>query len=502
VSLRARIAAAAALAVALVVVAGAVAIYVGVRAELRGEVDDSLRDRADRVARVAAGGPLGILPGERGAAGARGEAEPGAGEPPPDAPPRGDSAPDGGGSFPAPPPEPFGGPEGYVQFVLPSGHVLRRPGVGEELPPNSRARAIARRGGSSEYFDDTEVGDTHLRVLTRALSGGGAIQLARPLDEVDRQLDRVLLVLLIVGAAGVALGAALAALVARTALAPVTRFTRRTEELAGAPDPSQRMDASGGDELGRLAHSFNRTLDSLEESVEAQRQLVADASHELRTPIASIRANIQTLEHAGRLPPAERESLRADIVSELDELTALVADIVELAQGSKPAELVDEVRLDELVEEVTTRARARSNGVALELSAEPTLVRGEPARIQRAVTNLIDNALKWSPDGGKVEIDVAGGGVSVRDHGPGFAEADLPHVFQRFYRADSARALPGSGLGLAIVRQAAESHGGEAKAANAPGGGALVHVTFGPAALVAHCPGGHRARARCWGRPR
>jgi two-component system sensor histidine kinase MprB len=301
------------------------------------------------------------------------------------------------------------------------------------------------------------------------------------LEEVDRQLDKVLLVLLIVGAAGVALGGALAAGVARTALAPIESFTRRTEELADAPDPSQRMDADRGDELGRLARSFNSTLDALERSVEAQRQLVADASHELRTPIASLRANIQTLEHAERLPHAEVAALRADIVSELDELTALVADVVELARGAKPAELVDDVRLDEIVEELATRVRTRANGVALELSVEPTLVRGDPARIQRAVSNLIDNALKWSPDGGTVEIDVAAGAVTVRDHGPGFSQPDLAHVFERFYRAGSARALPGSGLGLAIVRQAAEAHGGEARASNAPGGGALVHVTFGDA---------------------
>lgn len=455
-SLRARIAGAAALAVALVIVIAAVAIYVGVRSELRGEVDDSLRQLADRVGRVAGGAPFGVSPSDR----------------------PGDMRPGSGHAFPAPPQEPFGGPEGYVQLVLPSGDVLRPPGEQEALPVGSRGRELAA-AGSGEELVDTEAGGTHLRVLTRALPEGGAIQLARPLDEVDRQLDRVLLVLLFVGAAGVALGAALAALVARTALAPIGRFTRGTEELAGAADVSQRMDADRRDELGRLARSFNATLDSLQRSVEAQRHLVADASHELRTPIASLRANIQTLEHTERLSPAERESLRADVVSELDELTALVADIVELARGTKPAQREDDVRLDEIVREVVTRARSRSNGVALEVDAQPTIVRGEPARIARAVSNLVDNALKWSPDGGRVEIAVADGGVTVRDHGPGFAEADLPHVFQRFYRADDARALPGSGLGLAIVRQAAEAHGGEASASNSPGGGALVRATFG-----------------------
>jgi two-component system sensor histidine kinase MprB len=452
VSLRTRIAAAAALAVAIVVVIASVAIYLGVRAELRGEVDDSLRERSSQVAELA----TGAFPVEPPSDGRR---RPGPG-------------------FPSPRPEPFGGPEGFLQIVLPSGRVLRRPGADETVPVDARTREIAARG-SGEYLTDTTVDGTHLRVLTRALPDRGAVQLARPLDEVDRQLDRVLLVLLVVGAAGVALGAGLAALVARTALAPIGRFTRRTEELAGDPDPSHRIDADGSDELGRLARSFNSTLDSLERSVEAQRQLVADASHELRTPIASLRANIQTLEHDTRLPAAERDALRADIVGELDELTALVADIVELARGTKPDQLVDDVRLDEIVAGVADRARSRVNGVAIEVSAEPTVVRGEPERIQRAVSNLVDNALKWSPSDGTVEIDLAGGELTVRDHGPGFADADLPHVFDRFYRADNARALPGSGLGLAIVRQAAESHGGAVSASNAPGGGASVRVSFG-----------------------
>ncbi len=466
-SLRTRIAAAAGLAVAVVVLVAAAAIYVGVRAELRGEVDSSLRDRAELFVRLAEAPRRGGDPGDRGpAGGGPGEIQPG-----------GQGSP--GGRIPVPRPEPFGGPEGVAQIVLPGGRVLRPPASDEAIPVDARAREIARRG-SGEYLTDTTVNGTHLRVLTRGAGEGGAVQLARPLDEVDRQLDRVVLVLLLVGAAGVALGAALGALVARTALSPVASFTRRTEELAAAGDTSQRIQTERTDELGRLARTFNTTLDALERSVEAQRHLVADASHELRTPISSLRANIQTLEHSERLPEAERASLRADILGELDELTSLVADIVELARGAKQGELVDEVRVDEIVEQVAARARARApDGVTLDVMTEPTLVRGEPERIQRAISNLVDNALKWSPQGGRVEIELAGGGLSVRDHGPGFAEADLPHVFERFYRADNARALPGSGLGLAIVRQAAEAHGGDVQAANAAGGGALLRVSFG-----------------------
>ena len=452
-SLRTRIAAAAGLAVALAVAASALAVYFGVRGQLRGEVDEALRGRVE----LATGG-VG----------------------------RGDRPPPREGFPPPGRPAPFGGPEGYAQLVLPEGSVVRRPGVTESIPAGEGAREIARSGEGEELSDAT-VDGVHLRVLTEALPGGqGAIQVARPLDEIDRQLDRIAIVLLLVGASGVALGAGLGAIVARTALAPVARFTRRTEELASDPDPSERIEVTGDDELARLARSFNTTLDALERSVEAQRGLVADASHELRTPIASLRANIQTLEEAERLPEAERAALRADVVQELDELTALVADIVELARGAKPGEAVDDVRLDEIAGAVVERARARAGeGLDFKTELEPTVVRGEPERIQRAVSNLVDNAVKWSPPGGSIELRVADGELTVRDRGPGFSDADLPHVFERFYRAGDARGMPGSGLGLAIVRQAAEAHGGAATAANAPGGGALMRVSFGPLAARA-----------------
>jgi two-component system sensor histidine kinase MprB len=189
---------------------------------------------------------------------------------------------------------------------------------------------------------------------------------------------------------------------------------------------------------------------------------------------------VQVLEQADRLPPAERAALHADILQELDALTALVADVVELARGARPGEALDDVRLDELAASLVERTRRRAgDGVRFRVELEPTLVRGDPARIGRAVSNLLDNAVKWSPPGGEVEVTLARGTLTVRDHGPGFEDTDLPHVFQRFYRAADARGMPGSGLGLAIVRQAAEAHGGSAEAANAPGGGALLRVSFG-----------------------
>jgi two-component system sensor histidine kinase MprB len=256
-------------------------------------------------------------------------------------------------------------------------------------------------------------------------------------------------------------------------------LTRRTESISHDPDPSQRLEVRGRDELARLALSFNTTLDALERSVEAQRNLVADASHELRTPIATLRANIQLLRDADRLSAAEQQDLRADIITELDELTALVADVVELARGTKRTGELDDVRLDAIVGDVVARTRRRATDLDFAVELEPTLIEGEPERVGRAVTNLLDNARKWSPPGGTVEVTLADAVLSVRDHGPGFADDDLPHVFDRFYRAERARGQPGSGLGLAIVRQAAEAHGGWARASNAADGGALLQVSFG-----------------------
>ena len=452
-SLRTRIAAVAGLAVAVAILLAAVVVYVAIRSELRGEVDRSLRERAGGFQDP---GPIG-------------EARPGL--PPPPLRDRLRLRRDG--------PSAFGGASGLVQLVEPDGSTIGPPGAQVLLPVDEATREIAA-AHSGEQIADAEVDGTHVRVLTSG-TPFGAVQVARPLNEVDSVLDRVLIVLIVVGLAGIALAAGLGAVVARTALAPVARFTRRTEALTADPDPSQRMEEGSGDELGRLAASFNATLDALEASIEAQRHLVADAGHELRTPLASLRANIQVLEEAERLTPEERAELRADIVEELDELTSLVGDVVELARGAKPAEALDDVRLDLVAGALAERFERRAGDVHIQVEAGPSLVRGDPERIGRAVSNLLDNACKWSPPGGTVELTVKDGLVTVRDRGPGFEEGDLPHVFERFYRSDSARSMPGSGLGLAIVRQAAEDYGGSAEAANAPGGGARVTVGFGSA---------------------
>ena len=480
-SLRNRIGAAAGIAVALTVISVAITVYVAVRSELYNQVDTALNDRARPF--VTGPGPRSDGDDARARAAQANGGSAAGGAPPHGSGPASAPGTDPGGgqgAAAAASRAPFGGPSGHLQFVSPTGRVTAPPDEGATIPASASAKAIARRGTGRE-LTETHVRGVHLRVLTVGRGSGGAVQVARPLKEEDDVLRNLVIVLVIVGAGGIALAGLLGVLVARTALAPIARFTRRTEKLTGDPDLSLRLEVEGKDELARLARSFNATLDALESSVAAQRHLVADASHELRTPIASLRANVQTLEEAHRLSAEEGRSLRADIVEELDELTALVGDVVELARDPRSSAEVDDVRLDEIAAAQVDRARRRASHLTFESDLEPTIVSGQPDRINRAVSNVLDNARKWSPPDGTVEVSLRDGTLAVRDHGPGFDEVDLPHVFDRFYRAGAARSMPGSGLGLAIVRQAAESHGGFARAENAPDGGALLTVGFGRA---------------------
>jgi two-component system sensor histidine kinase MprB len=299
---------------------------------------------------------------------------------------------------------------------------------------------------------------------------------ARPLSEVDRALDRIRLILILIAGTGIAAAVALGLVVSRAALAPVRRLTQATERVTETGDLSQRIDARGEDELSRLAGSFNAMLGALEESNRSQRQLVADASHELRTPLTSLRTNIEVLAGDRPLPPEERERLLNDVVEQLGEMTTLISELIELARGSEqPAEQLD-VRLDVVAADAVERTRRNRPGIAFETDLDASVVHGEPQRLERAVANLLDNAAKWSPPGGTVEVSVRDGEVVVRDHGPGIDEEDLPYVFDRFYRARSARGLPGSGLGLAIVRQVAEAHGGTIVAEQAEGGGTRMRL--------------------------
>jgi two-component system sensor histidine kinase MprB len=405
--LRRRMAVATALAVGVAVVLAAAIAYAVVRSELRGQIDEQLADQARLVQRAE----FRFGGFERG----------------------------------------FGGPP---------------PGF-PELP--------ARRGGSADYiqfvrdgipgFDDGEIDGDHVRVLTVPLRRGGSLQLARSLESTDDVLARLRWVLLALILGGIALAAALGRLAARHLVAPVVRVTEAARHIEETEDLGRRIEVASSDEVGQLAARFNAMLDTLEGSIAAQRQLVADASHELRTPVTSLRTNIEVLAE-NRLDGAERRRLVADVQAQAEELSALVADLIELARGDQPSPAREDVRLDALVAEAVERSRRHAPGVRFETALEPAVVDGVPDRLARAVNNLLDNAARH---GRTITVSCDPSGLRVRDDGGGIAPEDLPHIFDRFYRGTDARGRggrDGSGLGLAIVRQVAEQHGGSVKASS------------------------------------
>jgi two-component system, OmpR family, sensor histidine kinase MprB len=433
VSFRARLALVAASAVALAVLLASAVVYVVVRDELRGTVDDALRDRAAEISRF----PLrAIQEGDRPVLQGPG----------------------------------LGGAPGYIQVVQSDGTTIRPPEERVELPVSAHVLAVAN-GNGGPFFSDIHVSDVHLRVFTIPGSSGFAVQIARPLTEVDQSLERIRFYLILIALGGIAVAATLGLAVTRAAVAPVRRLTEASERVTETGDLSERIESRGQDELSRLASSFNTMLAALEQSTQAQRQLVADASHELRTPLTSLRTNIEVLAGNRRLPAGERERLLHDVVEQLGEMTTLIAELIELARGDQPIAEPEDVRLDLIAADAVDRARRNRPHVTFTTSFAESLVHGDRATIERAVGNLLDNAAKWSPADGEVEVHVHDGEVIVRDHGPGIDDEDLPFVFDRFYRARSARGMSGSGLGLAIVRQVAEAHGGSVFAERAEGGG-------------------------------
>ena len=378
------------------------------------------------------------------------------------------------------PSSPLGEQAGYAQVVSSAGRIQPPPGQTPLLAAGPRVIAVAQ-GDADPFFYDSELSGTDVRVYVGRFGDGQALQAARSLEPANATLRRLAAVLAVVSLAGVGVAALLGGVVGRSALAPVRRLMRGTRYVAATQDLSRRVDAVGDDELAGLARSFNAMLEALAESRRAQRQLIADASHELRTPLATVQANVELLSRAAELPPSEREQLREDLLSQLHELTALVGDLVELARERPPDSELEEIELAALVEGCVERARSRGGGVRFESSLRPSMVRGDRARIERAVTNLLDNARKWSAAGATVQVKTADGEVVVRDEGPGIDAADRPYVFDRFYRSADARRLPGSGLGLAIVRQVAEMHGGAAWAAPPRDGrGAELHLRLPP----------------------
>jgi two-component system sensor histidine kinase MprB len=357
---------------------------------------------------------------------------------------------------------------------------IRPDGVAQgALPVTARAKQVAAGKSKELYFTDATVTDStgtsfHLRELVAPTYNEenrqtGAVIVAQSLQSTDHALSRIRFWILLVGGIGIALAAAIAAFVATAALRPVRRLTAAAETVAATGDLSERVDVHGDDELGRLAARFNAMLAALQESVGRQRRLVADASHELRTPLTAARTNVDLLRE-GKLPEEEQRRALDEASVELDSLTSLVSDLVELARGEERKLRVEDVQLDELVEGVVERARTRAPQATFVTALAPTKVHVDPVLLERAVSNLLDNAVKYSPEGAPIEVTVRDGQVIVADHGPGVADEDMPRIFDRFYRAAASRSKPGAGLGLAIVREAAEAHGGKATVESSPQG--------------------------------
>ena len=435
-SLRGRIALIAAAAVAVSVLAVSAGIYVTTSRTLQAAVDRTLAEEAREISRRPGPGPM---PGAR--------------------------------------PGRFGGAGVFVQTVSASG-VVRAGQEGGTLPVSDRAWAVAR-GQGEILFETVRVGGEPVRVLTVPIRGGAA-QFGRLTAETEQALARLRGQLAVGGLGGVLLAALLGLAVARRAVRPVDELTQLAEEVAATRDLSRRIARDGDDELGRLARTFNGMLANLEQARHAQEQLVADASHELRTPLTSLRTNVEVLMQVERLDANARRELLDDVVAQLDEFGRLVSGLVELARGAQPPRAATAVRLDQLVSRVADSVRARPGAPDVALDLRPSVVLAEEDRLERAVANLLDNAVKYG-GGGPVQVAVADGAVTVRDHGPGIAQEHLPHVFDRFYRAPDARSAPGSGLGLSIVRQVADAHGGAVTAENAEGGGMRFTLRLPPA---------------------
>jgi two-component system sensor histidine kinase MprB len=444
-SLRARLVTGTVALLAGAIVVGFLAAYLVVRKELNAQVDTSLRDRATSIAAVSRTNPR-----RRGL-------------------PR----------VPRDTPVPLGGLGGYIQFVRSNGTTSLTPGERVKLPV-AGAQAVAS-GQTGAFFRDVNVTGTHLRIYTAPAGNGTAVQVARSLKDVDHALGWIRILFVAISAIAIGASAALAFFVARATLRPVDRLTADAERIAATRDLRAGTDESRSDELGRLARAFNTMLRALGDSLDAQRQLVADASHELRTPLTTARTSLESLQLHPEMPAADQARSIGVAIDELQEMTQLIEELVELARGDTRSSEQRPTRLDQVAAETIAVAERRS-GREIRADLQPSTVRAAPDDLTRAISNLLDNAIKWSPDDEPIEVSVSDGTCRVRDHGPGVAAADIPHVFDRFYRAAAARTLPGSGLGLAIVRQVAEAHGGTATAERAEGGGSIFMIRLPPIA--------------------
>jgi two-component system sensor histidine kinase MprB len=380
---------------------------------------------------------------------------------------------------------------GYFQVLPDLGLVTNRNGsaaaagksplaqTGDGFVPLVGLDAAVARGLAPPYFRDIRYRGVAMRLYTMPLSSArdGLIRTAQPLTDTNATITRVRWLLLALTLGGALAAGLLGRLAANAVLRPVRALATAVREVSATRDLGQRIPVSGRDELASLAGDFNAMLAALADSQHAQQQLIADASHELRTPLTAHRANIELLARPD-LPVEQRQRVLGAAVRAMERLSSLVGELIEAARDGRSVDAREPVELDELIAAAIERAQHRAPELHFEVGLEPYRVVGARARLDRAVDNVLDNAIKWSPPSGTVEIRLADGRLTVRDHGPGISEADLPHVFDRFYRAAAARSLPGSGLGLAIVKQAVDDHGGTVAVANADGGGALIALRF------------------------
>lgn len=452
--IRARIVLLSALAVALAVVAAAVGSYLAVRSDLLGQIDDSLDAQAEVAQELARTGRIDRPPPRRDLPG-----------PPQAAPPEMDQG-------------------VRIQRLTSDGSIERLPRSEGTLPVSDAERELAA-DGSGRLTSDETVDGQHFRVLTVGLGDDGAVMLARSLEGVDRVLENLRLTLALLALGGVALAVGLAVLVGRRVVRPIRELTEAAEHISETSNLSRRINVEGSDETARLASRFNAMLDTiathhiaLERSVNSQRQLVADASHELRTPIAAIRTDVEALLSHPELSVAERSQILASADARIEALTDLVLDVIELARDQESAEETDQVRLDLIAAQSVSRLQDLAPDRRIDFTLLPTVIEGRPDRLYRAINNLLDNAHKYSPRESPIEISVGDGRVVVRDYGPGIAEEEMPRLFDRFWRGSSSRNRAGSGLGLAIVKQVADTGGGEIKVENIPYGGARFELAF------------------------
>jgi two-component system sensor histidine kinase MprB len=326
-----------------------------------------------------------------------------------------------------------------------------------------------------------------------------AVVVSISLASTENTLNTLATVSLIVGLIGIALAAAAGFAIGKAALRPVEELSNATEYIARTGD-LRSLPVVGDDELAQLTRNFNTMLEALARSQEHQKRLVADAGHELRTPLTSIRTNLDLLTQVmaapddDRLSADDRVELMNDVRAQMEELSLLISDLVELSRDEQPSHTIERLDLRDIVDRATERVQRRAPALTYDLQLSPWYLDGDPASLERLVTNLMDNAAKWSPEDGTVTVTLADGLLQIADQGPGIAEKDLEHVFERFYRSPEARATPGSGLGLAIVRQIAENHGGRVAAARAPGGGALLGVWLPGSPVAEELPAGARSR--------